>query len=156
MKRTLWSATLLLVHWVNWRKQMKTVLLVVACLMCVFATGCTIGASENGSNRFNEQHSTIWVEGLEPDKEVLPSYKDVSDISIGMSKNEVLTICGSPQRAEEVMRPVNPHASIAYPRICYIYDTMEGISVGVFYHAEYADGQSGEYVWKVDDIILDY
>ena len=135
---------------------MKTVLLVVTCLIRVLTTGCTTGAHENGSNRFNEQRSTIWVEGLEPDKEVLPSYKNISGISIGMSKNEVLTICGLPQRAEEVMRPVNPEASIAYPRICYVYDTMEGISVGVFYRAEYTDGQSGEYVWIVDDIILDY
>lgn len=77
---------------------------------------------------------------LEPDKSNLPSYADLGNIKPGMTKDEVFTLVGNPQREEIRKMPISATSSLAVDRLCYIYDSSDGMSICVVWGV--ADAQS--------------
>lgn len=70
---------------------------------------------------------------LEPDKTDLPSYAVLSSITPGMTKEEVFSLVGNPQRVETRMISNRPGTSIAEKKICYVYDSSDGGSLFVLW-----------------------
>ncbi len=70
---------------------------------------------------------------LEPDKTDLPSYAVLSGVVPGMTKEEVFTLVGNPQRIDIVLMPVAPGRSSAFETTCYVYDSSDGRSLYVLW-----------------------
>lgn len=85
---------------------------------------------------------------LDPEKQKLPSYDDLSKIQKGITMYEVYSIAGNPQRRELRNIPVGGISSLAYPSDVYMYDSADGKSVGVKFSREVNDEH-----WRVSYII---
>ena len=76
---------------------------------------------------------------LDPDKQNLPSYEELSKIQYGTTLTEVYSIAGNPQRMEMRMVPhyitATGTSSAASPSQCYIYDSADGGSILVHYRS---------------------
>jgi len=109
------------------------------CLLCIIFCLSSCVAPQHGTldPTSGEHHITTTSEEhmtkipLEPDKNNLPSYADLSSIKPGMTKDEVFTLVGNPQREEIRKMPVNEESSLAVDRLCYIYDSNDGKSICV-------------------------
>lgn len=119
------------------------------CLLCIIIglSSCVAPQLGNLDSTSGEHHITTTSEEhmtkipLEPDKKNLPSYADLSRIKPGMTKDEVFSLVGNPQREEIRKMPINEASSLAVDRLCYIYDSNEGESICVVWGV--ADAQSG-------------
>jgi len=121
------------------------------CLLClmILLSSCnassTLGAASDQSETQDGTASTSeidWTElqffkengiPLEPDKTDLPSYTVLSTIVRGMTKEEVFSLVGNPQRVEVRKMSPSPATSIAAESICYVYDSSDGVSVYVLW-----------------------
>ncbi len=130
----------------------KTTLLIVlvVSLSCVFLSSCNrntvimkpsdvTDAKENtnaadgleiSTDEKNDSMSKLPFE-LEPDKANLPSYADLCKIKRGMTKDEVYSIAGNPQRMEIRPMSIHPTASLTFDATCFIYDSSDGPSICV-------------------------
>ena len=79
----------------------------------------------------SEQETRLGELPLEPNKEKLPSYDDLCKVQRGMTREEVYTIAGNPQRTEFIIMSTWPGASLAVETYCYIYDSNDGLSIAV-------------------------
>lgn len=131
------------------------------CLLCILFCLSSCVLSQNGTSDSTSGENDITAitsEGnmtripLEPNKGNLPSYADLSKVKPGMTIDEVFRLVGNPQREEIRKMPVYQTSSLAADRLCYIYDSSDGMSIRVVWCI--ADAQSGlEVVLMAEDVV---
>ena len=100
---------------------------------------CTDGTEyqiELGSNR-----RVAWIKQtpnplgitLEPDKADLPSYAVLCTLAPDMTRSEVFTLVGNPQRTVSIRIAMRLGRSLAEEHLCYVYDSSDGRSVAVLW-----------------------
>ena len=133
------------------------------CLLCIIiclssCAGSPSGTSDTTSDESNETVETseennqnppvVWGLPLEPDRTDLPSYADLSKITKGMTREQVFSLVGNPQRTERIRMPIDSDPSRELT--CQIYDSSDGKSVYIYWLST-SLRPSCTYVWKVGD-----
>ena len=114
------------------------------------ATGEEIDGSstEQNSTAGTEEEDMTWFP-LEPDKTDLPSYSALCSIEPGMTRDEVFSIAGNPQREEIYTTTLRPEISVTIDTLCFVYDSSDGPSIGIVWGY-----MSGESVMTVLTIVI--
>lgn len=100
---------------------------------------CTDGTEyqiELGSNRrvaWIKQTPNPFGITLEPDKADLPSYAVLCTLAPDMTRSEVFTLVGNPQRTVSIRIEMRLGRSLAEEHLCYVYDSSDGRSVAVLW-----------------------
>ncbi len=72
---------------------------------------------------------------LDPDKQPLPTYEKLQEISIGMTYQEVYALVGNPQREGMCIMSPNPMISsiVPYEIKCHVYEAQDGRCIYVLF-----------------------
>ena len=119
------------------------------CLLCLTVCLASCNASSNPdvtTDRSETENSTSteseidWAQlsevygiPLEPDKTDLPSYDALKGITRGMTREEVFSLIGNPQRITVWIMSSDPEKSSARETPCFVYDSSDGNSLVVLW-----------------------
>lgn len=123
--------------------------LLCLCLLCLTVCLASCNASSNPditTDRSETENSTsteseidwaplseVYGIPLEPDKTDLPSYDALKGITRGMTREEVFSLIGNPQRITVWIMSSSPGKSSARETACFVYDSSDGDSLVVLW-----------------------
>ena len=120
------------------KKVIYGVLLIAILAMSGCASSGLLGTNESSStpgtlSSLEKKYMEMLGAELDPNKNELPTHEMLLSIDFDMTFENVREIAGFAQRIETRQAPVSEYANLVSEQCFFIYDTVDGISVGVSY-----------------------